>query len=121
MNKIMLTVILLVAGSSFVSEPDRTAAKVINIAETNVSYIQGASITYKTKSETITIQFSDKELEQIKDDPSVLETKLGAKVKCCGPRKKISNCIWECCDGDQVKVGACNQTLVTALEEIWGT
>jgi len=79
-----------------------------------------ASIDFSDiEGKTITIKFDEEDLRRVEKSPEYIYTKFHtAGVQCCEPRKKISDCIWRCCDGNQVRT--CNPTLKYALDQLWG-
>jgi len=63
--------------------------------------------------------FTDDDFARVQRDPGyVLEKMRLAGVTCCGDRKRITQYLWVCCDGNRIR--ATNQTLVRALEQVWG-
>ena len=78
-----------------------------------------ATIDYSSASGSRTINFTQEELQRIENDIDYLREKLAREgVKCCAPRRKLSDCIWECCDNSQIRT--CDPTLVKALESLLG-
>jgi hypothetical protein len=79
-----------------------------------------ASITFSDRDRnTIIIKFDEEDLRRVERSPEYIYSKFqAAGVQCCEPRKKISDCIWRCCDGNQVRT--CNPTLKKALDQLWG-
>ena len=78
-----------------------------------------ASLEYSSRSGSKTINFTEEELRRIEKDIEYLREKLTREgVKCCAPRRKLSDCIWECCDNSQIRT--CDPTLVKALESLIG-
>ena len=80
--------------------------------------LSDATIEYTSNGRSVTVSFSEEDLRTVDRDPSFVLTNLRQSgVKCCAPRKKISKCIWECCDGSQTRT--CNSTLLKALDTLW--
>src|SRR5687768_8617664 len=66
---------------------------------------------------TMDVKFSEDDLRKVQDDARYVLLKLAEKgAECCGPREKLSDCVWRCCDGTQVRT--CNAILVKALNEL---
>ena len=67
----------------------------------------------------IEIQFSDADLARVASDPKyVLERMRIGGILCCGQKKRITQYIWVCCNGNRIRTS--NRTLVSALERVWG-
>jgi hypothetical protein len=79
---------------------------------------ESAILLYRPSSNVMRIEFTNADLERVRTEPGFVLRKLDEKgVKLCADRKRISNCIWVCC---QDRVRTCNPVLITALEQIWG-
>src|ERR1044071_232975 len=104
----LLILILHVLACSSMSprrpQPTPTAQPVIQVQEDG-------------KSTTIT--FSSEEMDKIEHEVEAGDTQEASEyvsrklaeagVKCCQPRKRISDCVWRCCN--KTMVTTCNQTL----------
>ena len=67
----------------------------------------------------IQVNFTDDDLARVSREPGyVLEKMRINGVICCGERKRITQYIWVCCTGNRIRTS--NQTLVSALERVWG-
>jgi hypothetical protein len=63
------------------------------------------------------VEFTEDDLKRVQENARFVLTKLAENgAECCGPREKVSDCIWRCCDGTQVRT--CHATLVEALNEL---
>jgi hypothetical protein len=77
-----------------------------------------AVLFYQPGSNVVRIDFTNDDLSRVQKEPGFVLHKFEEKgVKICADRKRISNCIWVCC---QNRVRTCNKVLITALEQIWG-
>lgn len=73
---------------------------------------------YQPNRDVVRIEFTGEDLARAQSDPRAVLRKLEERgVKLCTERKRISSCIWVCC---QDKVRTCNKVLTTALEQLWG-
>ena len=76
------------------------------------------SIEVSQEGKIITVNFTQDELNKVTGSPVYIEEKLNAAgAKCCGKKKRISDCIWVCCEGNKIRT--CNPVLVKALEQLW--
>jgi hypothetical protein len=65
-----------------------------------------------------TIKFTGNDLAQVQRDAKYVWKKLGAStVNCCVRAKRVSSCIWVCCNGKKLRT--CDTILVKALEELY--
>ncbi len=82
------------------------------------SQTAAASIEASQEGKIITVTFNQDELNRVNGTPSYVEDKLkSAGVKCCGKKKRISDCIWVCCEGNKIRT--CDPILIKVLEQIW--
>ena len=66
---------------------------------------------------TVDVEFSEEELRKVQEDSRFVLQKLQENgVDCCGPREKLGDCVWRCCDGTQVRT--CDAILTKALNEL---
>jgi len=93
--------------------------QIIPYGQENTHQEVKASIEYSSESHTKKIDFTEEELTRIEEDINYLREKLArAGVECCAPRRKLGECIWECCDKSQIRT--CDPTLVKALDSLLG-
>ena len=77
-----------------------------------------AVLLYQPGGNVIRIEFTNDDLSRVQKEPGFVLHKFEEKgVKLCAERKRISNCIWVCC---QDRVRTCNRVLIAALEQLWG-
>ena len=77
-----------------------------------------AVLFYQPGSKAVKIEFTDEDLARVQSEPEFVLQKFDEKgIKPCAERKRISNCIWICC---QDRIRTCNKVLIKALEQIWG-
>jgi hypothetical protein len=83
-----------------------------------ISQTAATSIEVSQEGKIITVTFNQDELNRVNGTPSYVVEKLNAAgVKCCGKKKRISDCIWVCCEGNKIRT--CDPILIKALEQIW--
>ena len=73
----------------------------------------GATLTIVTNGEARVLHFSASDLTAVEADPGLLASRFG--VACCTP-KRISECVWVCCDGKYYKT--CDTRLRNVLVRI---
>ena len=101
--------------------PDIVALMLLSmLLASSFAYGQTAatSIEASQDGKIITVNFNQDELNRVSGSPAYIVEKLNAAgVKCCGKRKRISDCIWVCCEGNKIRT--CDPVLIKALEQLW--
>jgi hypothetical protein len=68
---------------------------------------------------SIRVDFTEADLRNVEADVGYVLRKMDAAgARCCGKTRRISECIWACCDGR--RTSTCNETLKQALKLLWG-
>ena len=93
----------------------------LSISPVSISQTQPDEPTvlfYQPGGNAVRIEFTNDDLSRVQREPGFILHKFEEKgVKPCAERKRISNCIWVCC---QDRIRTCNKVLIKALEQIWG-
>ena len=72
----------------------------------------------KTDGTGRTLTFSESQLRDFEGDPRQLIRVLQDQgVACCSPRKRLSTCIWACCD-EETRIDTCGERLRRVLETL---
>jgi|GEM_PF-6351586 len=99
-----------------------STAMLSSLGFSSYAHSDGASITITDPAaygKTVDVEFSEEDLKRVQEDASFVIRKLRENgTRCIEPRRKISDCIWECGDGNQIRT--CNQILTKALDELGG-
>lgn len=67
----------------------------------------------------IQVNFTDDDLAKVSRNAQYILEKMRINgVTCCGQRKRITQYMWVCCNGNRIRTS--NPTLVWALEQVWG-
>ncbi|MFY9556407.1 MAG: hypothetical protein WAV20_01135 [Blastocatellia bacterium] len=68
---------------------------------------------------SIRVEFSDSDLRKVEADITYVITKMDREgARCCGKMRRVSECIWVCCDRQRTQT--CHETLKQALKLLWG-